>query len=101
LSVALTARIKPRARREINQAADWWLANRPAAPGAIELDLRAALGALVEQPGIGNKVENARDAQTRRLYLARTKYFIYYRTTGNYLDVIAFWHASRESGPSV
>ena len=97
----MIARIKPRARHEINQAADWWLENRPAAPGAIDSDLRAAIDALVEQPGIGSRVENARDPHTRRLYLARTRYFLYYRTRGTFLEVIAFWHASREQEPSI
>lgn len=81
--MALVARIKPRAEREILRAADWWRANRPAAAGAIESDLKAAIDALVEQPGIGSKVENGRAPETRRLYLARTKYFIYYRPKGN------------------
>ena len=99
--MALIARIKPRAEREILKATDWWRENRPAAPDAIESDLRAAIDALVEQPGIGSRVENARAPATRRLYLARTKYFIYYRPKGNFLEVIAFWHASRENEPSV
>ena len=99
--MALTARVMPRARREINKAADWWLENRSAAPGALDLDLKAAINALVEQPGIGSKVENAHDPGTRRLYLARTKYFVYYRAKGNDLEVIAFWHASREQEPTV
>ena len=99
--MALTARVMPRARREINKAADWWLKNRPAAPGAIDSDLRAAIDALVEQPGIGTQVENARDPQTRRLYLARTRYFVYYRARGSFLEVVAFWHASRDREPTV
>ncbi len=99
--MALTARVMPRARRDVNKAADWWLENRPAAPGAIALDLRAAIDALVEQPGIGTKVENARDPQTRRLYLARTRYFVYYRARGSFLEVVAFWHASRDCEPTV
>lgn len=74
--MALVARIKPRAEREIIRATDWWRVNRPAAPGAIDLDLKAAIDALVEQPGIGSMVENARAPETRPLYLARTKYFI-------------------------
>ena len=69
--MALVARIKPRAEREIIRAADWWRANRPAAPGTIESDLKAAIDALVEQPGIGSKVENARAPETRRLRCAR------------------------------
>jgi plasmid stabilization system protein ParE len=99
--LALILRVKPRAERQIEAAAAWWSENRPAAPGAIRSDLQSALGILVEQPGIGTLVENARDPETRRLYLARTRYFVYYRPRGRYLEVVAFWHASREHGPSV
>lgn len=99
--MALVARIKPRAAREILKATAWWRENRPAALGAVESDLKAALDALVEQPGIGSKVENARGSETRRLYLARTRYFIYYRARGKFVEVVAFWHASRDQGPIV
>ena len=99
--MALLVRIKPRAERQIDAAAAWWSENRLAAPGAVRSDLKAAFEALVEQPGIGTLVENARDPETRRLYLARISYFVYYRPRGKYLEVVAFWHASREHGPSV
>lgn len=99
--MALLVRIKPRAERQIDAAAVWWSENRHAAPGAIRSDLKAALEALVERPGIGTLVENARDPETRRLYLARTSYFVYYRPRGKYLEVVAFWHSSRENSPSV
>jgi plasmid stabilization system protein ParE len=99
--LALIVRIKPRAERQIEAAAAWWAEHRLAAPGAIRLDLGAALGTLKEHPGIGSKVENARDPSTRRLYLARTHYFLYYRVRAPHLEVVAFWHSSRESGPAV
>lgn len=99
--MALTVRIKPRALRQIHSAAQWWSENRAAAPDAIESDLKDALDTLVEQPGIGSRVENARDAETRRFYLVRTKYFVYYRPRGPWLEVIAFWHSSREHEPRV
>ena len=99
--MALIVRVTPRAERQILAAALWWSENRPAAPGAIRSDLKAALEALIEQPGIGTLVENARDPETRRLYLARTRYFVYYRPRGKYLEVVAYWHSSREHGPSV
>lgn len=99
--MALVVRVKPSAERQIDAAAAWWSENRPAAPGAIRSDLKAALEALVEQPGIGALVENARDLETRRLYLARTRYFVYYRPRGKYLEVVAFWHSNREYGPTV
>ena len=99
--MALVARIKPRAQREIEQAAEWWAENRPAAPGAVRKDVEAALALLVEEPGIGAKVKTARSDTVRRLYLTRIRYFIYYHVSGQFLDVVAFWHASREAGPSL
>jgi plasmid stabilization system protein ParE len=99
--LALTVRVKPRALRQIHRAAQWWSENRPAAPGAIDFDLKDALDVLVEQPGIGSRVENARDEQVRRFYLVRTRYFIYYRPRDGFLEVVAFWHASREQEPRV
>lgn len=99
--MALIARIKPRALRQIHQAAEWWSKNRPAAPGAVESDLKDALCTLVDQPGIGSKVENTRSPETRRLYLVRTRYFVYYRPKGRFLEVLAFWHSSREHEPRV
>jgi len=97
--LALRVRIKPHAQRQIETAAYWWAENRPAAPGAIRNDLGAALDALAEQPGIGTRIEVPRPYEVRRLFLARVGYFVYYRTKGRFLEVIAFWHASRETGP--
>ena len=94
-------RIKPRALREIHRAAEWWSKNRPAAPGAIESDLKDALNTLVEQPGIGSKVENTRSPEARRFYLVRTRYLVYYRPKGRFLEVLAFWYSSREHEPRV
>ena len=56
---------------------------------------------LVEEPGIGTKIETARADFVRRLYLARIRYFVYYRVRSKFLDVIAFWHASRDVDPSL
>ena len=99
--MTLVVRIKPRAQRQIEKAAEWWAENRPAAPGAIRNDLKAALDALLEQPGIGTRVETSRDQDVRRLYLTRVRYFVYYRLKGRFLEVVALWHASRETGPTV
>ena len=99
--MALSVRVKPRAQREIERAAEWWAENRPAAVGAIRKDIEAALALLVEEPGIGTKIETARSDVVRRLYLTRVRYFLYYRVRGNVLEVVAFWHASREAGPSL
>ena len=99
--MALGVRIKPRAQREIERAAEWWADNRPAAVGAIRKDIEAALALLVEEPGIGTKIEIARADVVRRLYLTRVRYFLYYRVRGSFIEDVAFWHASREAGPSL
>lgn len=101
LTLALLVRIKPRAVGEIHRAAQWWGENRPLAPGAVEADLRDALKLLVEHPGIGSRVDNSRDPETRRFLLDRTRYFVYYRPRGRFLEVLAFWHASRDHEPDV
>lgn len=101
MTVALQVLVKPRAARQIESAAAWWNENRPSAPGAIRLELQAALRALSQQPGIGTRVVNARRQDVRRIYLTRVRYFVYYRIQPSCLEVVAFWHESRESGPSV
>ena len=99
--MALTVKIKPRARREINAAAAWWKENRLAAPGAVAGDLEEALTLLAEFPGIGTKVENNRSPETRRWLLKRIGAHVYYRVRGPVLEVVAFWGAPREHGPRV
>lgn len=96
--MALVVRIKPRALRQIHRAAEWWSKHRLAAPGAIESDLKDVLDTLVEQPGIGSKVENAREAEIRRFYLVRTRYFIYYRIKGSFLCLLAFLSRTPTAG---
>ncbi|MBI3902698.1 MAG: type II toxin-antitoxin system RelE/ParE family toxin [Nitrosomonadales bacterium] len=70
-------------------------------PRRIRKDIEAALALLVEEPGIGTKVETKRPDIVRRLYLTRVQYFVYYRVRGKFLDVIAFWHSRRETGSSL
>jgi plasmid stabilization system protein ParE len=99
--LALTVRVKPRARREINEAAAWWSVNRLAAPGAVAQDLREAHDLLIEFPGLGTHVENAKSPDTRRWLLKRISYYIYHRARANKLEVVAFWGTDRERTPRV
>ena len=99
--MALTVRIKPRARREVNEAAAWWSEKRLAAPGAVSHDLQAALKLLVEFPEIGTKVENTKSSETRRWLLKRVSHHVYYRVRGNYFEVVAFWSTDRGHEPRI
>lgn len=95
----LTVEVTPRAALHIERAARWWAENRLAAPDAILVDLDEALNLLAQQPGIGARSTSTRYPDLRRLYLSRVKYHVYYRVVGDTLLVMAFWHASRGSGP--
>lgn len=99
--MALRVKISARAASQIRRAADWWLRNRPAAPGAVAKDIGESIALLAEQPGIGAKYEGSRAPGVRRLLLSRIGYFVYYRTDGGTLEVLAFWHASRGDQPRV
>jgi plasmid stabilization system protein ParE len=94
-------RIMPRAQRQIDEAAAWWAANRPGAPGAVRTDIQTALLLIAGQPGIGTRVELGRAEVVRRLYLRRLRYFLYYRVRGRHLDVVSFWHERRGDVPSI
>lgn len=97
--MALRYIIKPRAQREVTRAAEWWAENRPAAPGAIRVDLTHALAILVLHPGLGEKVETGRPVQVRRYLMSKTQRWVYYRVRAGVLEVLSVWAAERESGP--
>ena len=97
--MTLRVKVSARAAAEVRRAAEWWLANRPAAPGAVATDFAAAVGLLSEQPGLGARYEGTRVPGVRRLFLSRVGYFIYYKAEAESLKVLAFWHASREHQP--
>ena len=97
--MALRVKIAARAAHQVRTAAEWWLVNRPAAPGAIGADFGESVALLAEQPGIGAKYEGSRTPGVRCLFLGRVGYFIYYKAEAGTLHVLAFWHASRERQP--
>ncbi len=99
--MALRVKISARAALHTRRAADWWLQNRPAAPGAVAKDIGECIALLAEQPGIGAKYGGARTPGVRRLFLGRIGYFLYYRVSDETLEVLALWHASRGEQPRV
>jgi plasmid stabilization system protein ParE len=86
---------------QIETAAAWWAANRPAAPDAIRIDFREAKSLLSHEPAVGARSSTARYPELRRLYLSRVRYHIYYRVRPGKVVILALWHASRGSGPSL
>lgn len=90
-----------RAAREIADAAEWWRAKRPAATGLLRVELARAFQLLGARPEIGARATNARLVGVRRVLLSRVRYHLYYRVRGNVIEILALWHVSRGTGPSV
>ena len=56
----LPVRINFSAARAIEDAAKWWIANRPKAPDAFVIDLENALKLIASHPEIGARALNAK-----------------------------------------
>lgn len=97
----LDVEVTPRAAAQIEAAAAWWAAHRPAAPDAIRTDFQEAELLLSHEPGVGARSSTARYPDLRRLCLSRVRYHIYYRVRTGKVEILAFWHASRGSAPNL
>ena len=89
------------ALRQIAAATAWWMINRPDAPDAISQELDEALARISLEPAIGEPFPRSRLRGIRRRFLRRIHHHIYYRVVGEGIQIIAFWHARRGSGPPI
>jgi plasmid stabilization system protein ParE len=79
----------------------WWRRNRPKAPDAIREEIERAASIISIQPAAGARALNVSLPGVRRVHLARVRYYLYYwlRTDPERIEILAFWHESRGSGP--
>jgi plasmid stabilization system protein ParE len=91
------------ATREIEEASEWWYANRQASPHALSEDVARAFALLTLQPGIGVPARSERLRNIRRLTLRRVGYFLFYRVVPEReeVQVLRFRHARRRPGPTL
>jgi len=97
----VNVRVTKRAQAQIDRAAKWWDENRDLAPEAFDEDLAKAFLLLSAEPRIGGPAPSAHAQGVRRLHLARIRYRLFYRVRAGVVEVLALWHASRGSGPSL
>jgi plasmid stabilization system protein ParE len=99
----LRLQITALAAQQIRQAEEWWRGNRPAAPNAVRQELESAFSLIASQPQAGGRATNVQLTNVRRVFLPRIKYHVYYHVVGEppCIEVVAFWHARRGSGPPV
>ena len=96
-----TLLVTGRAAQEIEAAGEWWQANRPASPRLFRTELSRALQLIAVRPELGARATNIGLEGVRRVLLSRIRYHLYYRVAADRVEVLALWHSSRGSGPSV
>jgi len=89
----------PRAQRQIAIARQWWLDNREKAPQAFDADLEKAYDLICEHADVGLVVRRTRSRRTRRIYIQRIRYYLYYDVTDKAIIVVAVTHAARGHPP--
>jgi plasmid stabilization system protein ParE len=97
----LRLRVVPTAERQIRAAARWWHANRPAAADLLQEELEKAFHLVTTQPEIAPAAPNVTTPGVRRFHLSRVHYHLYYRLKSDEVEVLAFWHVARGSGPKI
>ena len=87
----------------IREAKEWWSENRDSDSSPIADELERAFSLLSVHPGIGAIARNVSLVGVRRIHLSRIHYHLYYRVSphDDRIDVLAFWHTSRGSEPSL
>jgi plasmid stabilization system protein ParE len=103
VSRPLDIEISDLAKAQVRTAEDWWRLNRPNAPNAIREELERAASIVSLQPEVGTLALNTSLSGVLRLHLARVRYYVYYwlLTDPERIEILAFWHESRGSGPSL
>ncbi len=103
MSGPVPVRIVRSAARAIQEAAEWWVDNRPKAPDGFAIELERTIQLPSSQPTIGARARNVRLAEIRRIHLSRVHYYLYYRVNSKakVVEVLALWHTSRGSSPDL
>jgi plasmid stabilization system protein ParE len=89
------------AAREIEEASEWWHANRQASPDALSDEVTRAFALIMRQPGIGVPARSEQLRNVRRLLLRRVGYFLYYRAVPEReeVEILRFRHSRRRPKP--
>lgn len=96
-------KLAPSAAAQIRQAGAWWLEHRPAARDAFVDELDRAISLIRRFPNSGQAFVDAEQIGVRRVLLRRVRYYLYYvaDSEAQLVHVLALWHSSRGSGPTM
>jgi plasmid stabilization system protein ParE len=97
----LPVKATPTAQRQIEEAQQWWESHRAGARYTIKDELAHASALLGHFPYLGGTCRNVKLKDVRRIHLRRVHCHLYYRVHEGRIEVLAFWHTSRKSGPDI
>ena len=97
----LPIRVTESASLQVEEAQQWWSANRTSAPQAFRVDLQQAFDLISQRPSIGTPATNVALPDVRRVYLVRVRYFLYYRVQPDQVEILALWHGNRGQNPEI
>jgi plasmid stabilization system protein ParE len=91
----------PEAASHVDAIAEWWAANRPAAPHLFREEIRAAIRQLSRSPHSGLPYESIGVRPTRRLLLPKSRHHLYYVPDDfqHVVRIYAVWHTARRERP--
>jgi plasmid stabilization system protein ParE len=91
----------PDAALQVRDEALWWRRSRTSAPTLFRDELRRALALIAEFPEAGPVAEDVELPGVRRVLLALTQHYLYYRvsTEANRIEVLAVWSTHRGKPP--
>jgi plasmid stabilization system protein ParE len=96
-------RVKPTqfAAQQIRKESRWWRINRTKAPELFREEIPRVFRLIAEYPEVGASAEDAEFSDVRRVLLAATQHYLYYRVnySANTIDVLAVWSTSRGEPP--
>ena len=90
-----------RASLEVETIDAWWQTNRTSAPELFLVELERVLDAVALLPELGVPAKNTRLDGVRRILLAKSHHYVYYRRTIDSIQILAVWHTSRGQGPGL
>lgn len=90
----------PSALGQLERARDWWLRHHEKAPLAFDEEIAALLDLLEDRPTLVGRPA-VEPPGTRRVYLARIRYYVYFQISpdGEFVEILALWHGSRGAAP--
>jgi plasmid stabilization system protein ParE len=90
------------AARQIREESRWWRINRTKAPRLFREELRRAFRLIAAYPEAGAIAEDVDLSGVRRMLLAATQHYLYYRANdaANIIEVLAVWSTSRGEAPA-